>query len=133
MNEQAIKYDLTTPYSPVALYFHEADLVEYVREDACCVFKRIDETLTLAMEMDTRLPIGFRIKGFKNVYLKTLPAGQEGSEQFIEIVSVLEKITCSAGNKIFDHPDMRRAYKVASDIAKVDDVKLKVEDLDDAA
>lgn len=120
-------YDLKSSYAPVALYFHEADFVEYVREDASCVYKRIDETLTLAIEMDSDLPIGFRIKGFKNFYLKHIkPHGE--AKQFVELVPVLERLVSEAAERI-DFPDLRRAYRLATDIAFIDAVKLDVEGL----
>ncbi len=120
-------YDIALPFAPVALYFHESDLVEYVREDACCVYKRIDETLTLALEMDSRLPVGFRIKGFRNLCDKILKSHGVGGEHFIQLVAVIEKITLEAGNRLF--PDALRGYKAAEDIARADNVTLVLDDL----
>lgn len=128
MTDTPTMYDLTTPYTPVALYFHDSDFVEYVREDASCVYKRIDETLTLAIEMDSNLPIGFRIKGFKNFYLKHIRPLHGRNDHFVELVPVLERLVAEAGERI-DFPDLKRAYRLATDIAAVDAVKVDVEAL----
>ena len=120
-------YDLTSAYKPVALYFNDADFVEYVREDASCIYNRIDETLTLAIEMDTRLPIGFRIKGFKNLYLKSVKSGAESPSGFVQLVPLLEKIILEAGDRVFNNVDLLRAYRAASDIARSDEVRLQID------
>ena len=64
--------DLRTPYVPAALYLEDADSVEYVRRDVACVYHRVDGFLTLALDMKTRELNGFRLKGFKNFFLKHL-------------------------------------------------------------
>lgn len=127
MNSLEQAYDLTSDYKPVALYFREADLVEYVREDACCVYKRIDEILTLALEMDTRLPIGFRLKGFRNLFLKATADDKSGRTErtFVGLIEVIERAACAAGNEVFEQ-GKRIGYQCAADIARSDDVKLSI-------
>lgn len=44
-------------------YYEEADMLEYVTRDGPHVFRRVDDRLELALDMDTREPVGFRLMG----------------------------------------------------------------------
>ena len=55
---------LAGAYSPIAVYFVDSDCVEYVKEDALCVYDRIDNFLTLITDENQRNVIGFKLKGF---------------------------------------------------------------------
>jgi hypothetical protein len=94
-------------------------MVEYVRADIPTVCKRVDNLLTLVVNMKDRDQlVGFRLKGFKNYYLHNLL----GIDDFVSLVGVLEQEMTKIGNNAFDRKD---AYKRARDIAAVDQVALK--------
>lgn len=121
--------NLTTPYSPVAIYYEDADLVEYIRKDAPNVARRVDELLTLIYNMNNRDElIGFKLKGFKNYYLKNL----SGLEDFVSVVTILENEMTKIGHQVIEREAARRdAYAKARDIAdkdqvRVDDLPLRV-------
>lgn len=114
--------NLSAPYRPAAIYYEQADSVEYVRGDRPCVYKRIDEFLTLAYDMDKRSEVlGFRLKGFKNFYLSHLV--QLGD--FVTLVGALERALTEAGNSAFEAQDRRAAYNQAKEIALEDKVALR--------
>ena len=54
--------ELRAEYVQSALYYADADTVEYVRKDGPCVHRRIDDMLTLTLDLNTRELIGFRVK-----------------------------------------------------------------------
>ena len=119
-------YALNKPYVATAVYYEDADLVEYVRRDVPCVYHRVDTFLTLALEMETRGPIGFRLKGFKNFYLRHIAneAELDHRERFLALVKVIEIATRVLGNKLFE-ADRRAAYDEAIRIAKEDNAALR--------
>jgi len=112
-------------YSPVAIYFEEADSLEYVRQDVPCVYRRIDELLTLILAMDTRDPMGFSLKGFRNFYLKHFEIVSDDKKKFVSIVGFLEKALSEIGNEIFLQNERKSAYEKAMDIASEDSVTLR--------
>jgi hypothetical protein len=114
--QEETHHTLVHPYVPAALYFEEADIVEYVRRDAPSVYERIDGILTLVLDLKTREPIGFALKGFKNFYLTQMEPG----EDFVRLTSVIEKAVRLIGDSVFE----REAYDKALDIASKDQVKL---------
>jgi hypothetical protein len=120
------KTELFGRYVPVAVYYEDADMVEYVREDVPGVSRRIDEFLTLALRMDGREPIGFKLKGFKNFYLHYFKddAQGDGRERFLALVNVIEKATKVLGEEVFEE-DRRAAYQQAYKIAKEDNAALR--------
>jgi hypothetical protein len=121
--------NLSTPYAPIALYFHESDSVEYVRKDVPCIYRRIDEILTLVLEMKSREIIGFRLKGFKNFYITELKKNQDFLQSdFLLAVSVLEKAMDMTCSEIFDEAESearKMAYQNAWNIAKQDQVEFR--------
>ena len=124
--EMTYDHTLMTPYVPVALYFEEADIVEYVRRDIACVHQRVDEVLTLVLDMQTREPIGFTLKGFKNFYMRHIqPKANAEEHDFVLLTSVLEEAVGFVGDGLFDHAERQRAYAKALDIASKDEVRLR--------
>ncbi len=123
---------LSGRYAPVAVYYEKADMVEYIRQDVPCVNRRIDEFLTLALRMEGREPIGFKLKGFKKFYLHYFKddAQRDDRERFLALVKVIEKATEVLGNKMFEG-DRKAAYEQAYKIAKEDNAELH--ELPDAA
>jgi hypothetical protein len=111
--------NLTTPYTPVAVFYEGADLVEYVRADLPAVAKRVDSLLTLLVNMrDRNEVIGFRLKGFKNYYLRKLA----GLDDFVTLVTILEQEITHIADEAFDR---REAYKKARELAVAGNVVLK--------
>jgi hypothetical protein len=117
---------LGTPYKPLAVYFLDSDCVEYVKEDAFCIYDRVDEFLTLVFDETKFNLVGFKLKGFKCIFDKHLkPLFKLHDYQFIDLVSVIEAVFTEIGDKMFDGDDERkRAYKAALKLAANDNVKL---------
>ena len=126
MNEMtSIQTPTLKTYSPVAIYFEEADSVEYVRRDVPCIYRRVDDLLTLILAMDTRDPMGFSLKGFRNFYIKHFKNKSNHTDDFISLIGILEKALSSVGNDIFNQSDRISAYEKAIAIAAQDDAKLR--------
>jgi len=118
---------LSSAYAPVALYYDDADSVEYVRRDSPCVYRRIDETLTMALDMRSLEAIGFRLKGFKNFYIRKLKPSMEqlDNSNFVFLVTVIERLVAEMGDRHFQQDEERKkAYAAAADIARKDRVEL---------
>jgi hypothetical protein len=124
-NARASQPDFVTAYIPTAVYYEAADSVEYVRRDEPCVYRRVDELLTLVLSMRTRKPLGFRLKGFRHFYLefvKGRPIDAKG--EFPMLMPILEEATKALGNQILEQHERRIAYLQARDIAGQDQVRL---------
>ena len=64
----------------------------HVRCDVPTVHKRIDALLTLILDMKTREPVGFTLKGFRNFYLRHFQKKHELLEvEFVRLTSVIEE------------------------------------------
>ena len=117
-------YNLTTEYTPVAIYFAGADTVEYVRKDVPSVYQRADGFLTLIFDMMNRDElIGFQLKGFKNFYLQDTSRAQPGDD-FPSLVGLLERAMTRFGDGVFDAAEAD-AYKRAKKLALEDSVELR--------
>jgi hypothetical protein len=126
MNEMTnIQTSAPKAYAPCAIYFEEADSLEYVRRDVPCIHRRVDELLTLILAIDTRDPMGFSLKGFRNFYIKHFQHNSYHGENFISLIGILEKALSSVGDDIFNQHDRISAYQKAIDIATQDDAKLQ--------
>lgn len=111
-------------YKRSAIYYDMSDAVEYLRSDDTCIYRRIDAHLTLALDMDTREVIGFRIKGFKNLYLRELkPFCDKLGIEFLDLAQAFQNIVGAAGDKMVD--EAREAYATAYAIAANDNVVLR--------
>jgi hypothetical protein len=118
--------DLRTPYIPVAIYLEDADSVEYVRRDVACVYHRIDGFLTLALDIKTRELNGFRLKGFKNLFIKHLkPKYKLLDDDFIPLVSVIEDAVQLVGDKVTRDPETKTAYRAVRRMAHEDRVSIE--------
>ncbi len=111
--------DKIGPFAPKALYYADADALEYVRIDSPVVYRRVDDLLTLILDLEERKPVGFKIKGFRNIYLRTF---KTDNTHFLRMVTVLEKIMTELGDGFFHQDSRREAYKVATNIAMEDQV-----------
>jgi|SRR5208337_955733 len=118
--------DLQSQYRPTAIYLDDADAVEYVRRDVPCVYRRIDGILTLTLDMKSRDLIGFRLKGFKNLFLTHLkPKYRLLDDHFIPMVSVIEQAVQIVGDEITRDPQRREAYREAKRMAHEDRVSIE--------
>lgn len=112
-------------YSPAAVYYEEADRLEYVRKDVPCVYRRIDSLLTLIFSTKDRDLIGFQIKGFKNFYLRHVrPKCDEDAIEFLPLIRVVEEALSCIGDDVFRAEERARAYQEALNIAEQDQVTL---------
>jgi hypothetical protein len=111
------------PFRPAALYYQDADALEYLRVDEPVVYRRIDDLLTLILGLEDRNPVGFKIKGFRNLYLRKLkPSFGDDRQHFLRMVTVLERLMTELGESVFDEAPRREAYKMAANIAMEDQV-----------
>lgn len=120
--------DFRTAYKPVAIYYEDGDYVEYVRKDVTCVYRRIDEFLTLALDMDDRsLLIGFRLKGFRNFFVEHLKSTYSlPDSDFISLVLAIEKAATELGNNVIKGDAREAAYDAAAKIARDDNVDVEL-------
>jgi hypothetical protein len=118
--------DLKTAYVPAAIYLEDADSVEYVRKDVACVYRRVDGFLTLALDMETRELNGFRLKGFKNFFIKHLkPKYKLLDDDFIPLVSVIEEAVQLVGDEVTSDPEKKTAYRAVKRMAHDDRVAIE--------
>ena len=110
-------------YLPGAVYFEDSDSVEYVRRDVPCVYRRIDELLTLILDFDSREPLGFQLKGFKHYYLKAVGTAPENND-FIHVIELLQFAVTKIGNNVFGREDLISGYERALHIADEDKVRM---------
>jgi hypothetical protein len=120
---RSVPIELVGPYQAVAVYYAEADIVEYVRRDIPSVHRRIDDFLTLVLDMNSRSAIGFTLKGFRNFYVRHLQS-KHGAEdrEFVLLANILEDAVHAVGDAVFN--ERRQAYETARDIAESDQVAL---------
>jgi hypothetical protein len=118
--------DLETTYQAAAVYLEDADSVEYLRRDVPRVYRRVDSFLTLVLDMKTRELSGFRLKGFRNFFLKHLqPKYQILDNDFIPLVSAIEQVLQIVGDDITSDLDRKNAYRQAKLMAHEDSVAIK--------
>lgn len=112
-------------YKARAVYYEQADSLEYVRRDVPSVYRRVDRQLTLILDMDTRAPLGFKLKGFRHFFLSKLKAEFDLQDRhFLPIVDILQQALTAGGDAIFDVVERRAAYRQALEIAAEDDVQV---------
>lgn len=109
-------------YVPTAIYYDEADILEYVTKDVACISRRVDSFLTLVISVDDRKTIGFILKGFKYFFNHSLKSKVEfENADFVKLVSIIEAAISEIGNDIFSQQrNLHDAYAEAIDLA--DDV-----------
>jgi hypothetical protein len=125
-NEETRGNELESEYIPTAVYYADADTVEYVRRDVPCVYRRIDGILTLALDLHTREITGFRLKGFKNFFINHLkPKYKLIDGDFIPLVSVIEQALQIVGDKVCIDEAGVEAYRCARRMAHEDRVAIE--------
>ncbi|WP_313591126.1 hypothetical protein [Agrobacterium cavarae] len=122
-----MKVDLiaSKDYEPAAIYNEDSDSLEYLRVSAPSVYRRIDASLTLILSLEDRTLVGFKLKGFKNLYIRKIRS-KLGSKcpDFIELVDIMQEATQAAGTKIFEE-QQKLAYSQALDMAAKDKVHVR--------
>lgn len=126
-----------TRYVPNARYHVLGDFIEYVRDDKPYIMRRIDSFLTIAIDLETRQPAGFRLKGFKHFYLEHFHVrGSVLGDQFHAIVTAIEVAATKAGQVAFGPnaysptwDETKSAYKSAHAIAAEDKVQIEPTEL----
>jgi hypothetical protein len=80
----------------------------------------------MVLDIGNRDPIGFRLKGFKNFYLRKIKPSMEQLDDgnFVFLVSVIEGLVAEMGDKIFKDVERYKAYAAAAEIARTDRVEL---------
>jgi hypothetical protein len=112
-----------TPYQAKAIYYEQSDSLEYVRRDVPSVYRRVDRQLTLVLEMDTRRPIGFKLKGYRYFFLRHLKTQLDLEEHhFLKLIDILQQALSVGGDAIFDAVERQTAYRQALEIAELDNV-----------
>lgn len=116
---------LIAEHRPTAIYFPDADCVEYVAEDTVCVHERIDEFLTLIWDETRFRTVGFKLKGFRWVFEQHLKAHFKLNEgAFLKMVAVIEAVCQELGDAVFSDDRRRAAYIAARKMAAQNDVEL---------
>ena len=117
---------LSGRHQPAAVYFLDSDCVEYAREDVFCVYDRVDSFLTLVFDSAGEKLIGFKLKGFKNIFEKYIRPRLRRDIQFVELVSAIQTVFTEAGDHLFRERSGRveQAYKAAMELAANDNVRL---------
>lgn len=112
-------------YVPQATYFHDSDCVEYVKRDSLLVYDRVDEFLTLIYDGTGKQLVGFKLKGFKNIFTKQIDAKHRlSTSQFLDLVPVIETICQVIGDQLDGDDDRKQSYRAAKDLAANDNVAL---------
>lgn len=116
---------MANEYKATAVYFHDSDCVEYLKNDAFVLYDRVDQFLTLIYDRTGKSVVGFKLKGFKNIFTKQLESIYRLNErQFLSLVSAIEAICTQLGDQLFDDDDRARSYKAAMNLAANDNVKV---------
>lgn len=119
MNENFdIEAWLQEDLAPVAVYFSDSDCIEYVNEDTTSVYKRIDQFLTLIYDETALIPIGFKLKGFRHVFLQMKNAGDVYELDFVDVIKIIERICTSIGEEMFADASRTKAYQAVRKLAK---------------
>ena len=115
---------LASPYVATAAYFSDSDCVEYVNEDCVCVYRRIDEFLTLIFDETKIRLIGFKLKGFRFFFERMKGHLQLNNSDFIWISALIEEICRDIGDELETSKERRLAYQAVKKIADKEQVKL---------
>lgn len=110
-------------YTPAAIFYADSDCVEYVKEDGYNIYERIDGHLTLIKDSTGHNLIGFKLKGFRNMFERLKPSLDLSDKQFLLIITAIEAFYTEVGHTVFDEK-RRAAYKAAYQLAANDNVKL---------
>ncbi|MCZ7854828.1 hypothetical protein [Agrobacterium salinitolerans] len=122
-----MKVDLiaSKDYEPAAIYNEDSDSLEYLRLSMPSLYRRVDSRLTLVLSLEDRSIIGFKLKGFKNLYLRKLKSTLGARcPEFIELVDIIQEMTNTAGAALFEE-QQKIAYSSALEMAAKDNVHVR--------
>ncbi len=122
-----MKLDLfaSKEYEPTAIYYEDSDSLEYLRVAVPTIYRRIDEHLSLILSMKDRTLVGFKVKGFKNFYLRSIkPKYRESCPEFVELVELIQELTEKMGGNFFEKRQ-KEAYLSALEMAAQDKVHVR--------
>lgn len=110
----------------LAVYFPSMDYIDYIREDGIRISERIDEYLSV-LRNEFGDVVGFKLKGFKNYFLKKLkPEFSLADTDFVWLSDLLAVLIHEEGDKIFadEQRSVQRmsAYRQVRAIAREDKV-----------
>ena len=111
-------------YEAAAIYYHDSDCVEYVKLDGYCVYERVDAFLTLIKDATGHNLIGFKLKGFGNMFERVKSHLKLSDNHFLPLMSVIEQACTLAGDELFKDEKRSAAYKAAYQLAANDNVRL---------
>ena len=114
-------------YTPEAYYGRTSDSLEYVKVDKSVYYERVDEFLTLVRDMDTRKTVGFKLKGFYNMFRGLIEDSIITDAEFILLVRVFEKVLTKRGTKLTTA--LKAHYDEAYQMAGNDNVRISVRSL----
>ena len=120
-------------YERAAIFYHDSDCVEYVKLDGYCVYERVDAFLTLIKDATGHNLVGFKLKGFGNMFEKLKSHLKLSDNHFLALVSVIEKACTIAGEDLFKDEKRKAAYQAAYQLAANDNVFLNESELAMAA
>ena len=124
--------DVVKQYTASAAFYHDSDCVEYIKVDAFVIYDRVDEFLTLIFDKTGKNLVGFKLKGFKNIFTQQLESIYRLNEkQFLRLASAIEVICVNLGDQLFADDDRKRSYQAAAELAANDNVELRSFDLSD--
>ncbi len=113
-------------FNPAAAYYPDMDFVEYLTIDALTVSRRVDEHLTILLDKRMERVVGFRLKGFRHLFLERLqPKFKLADQYFVLLASALESVVELIGEELFDRADDRsKAYQSAHELASQTNAKV---------
>lgn len=118
-------------FAPCASYYEDMDYVEYVSSPSLTVAERIDPFLTILWDKNQDKVIGFKVKGFRNLFETKLKALYDlKNEEFVELTSALEILYTDLGIQMIaelnkeQQEQTKKAYRLAMSLAANDNVML---------
>lgn len=114
---------LPAAYVAAAVYAFDSDCVEYIKSDVFCIHERVDSRLTLVKDATGHNLIGFKIKGFRNIFERMRVAVELSDGMFLPLVEALLQIYTEIGDELFDGR-RKAAYRAAYVLAANDNVRL---------
>jgi hypothetical protein len=94
-----------------------------------CLYERVDGYLTLIKDATGHNLIGFKLKGFRNVFGHLKAALRLSDNHFLPMMCAIEVVYTKVGEKIFADHRRLAAYQAAYLLAVNDNVQLPEEEL----
>lgn len=117
-------------YTAGAIYYVDSDCVEYVREDSILIYDRVDPFLTLIYDSTGDTLVGFKLKGFRNLFSRLGISLSLSNDKFLQLTTALEAVITNLGNQLFaDDAERQEAYRRAYTLASNENVRLSEAEL----